>query len=102
MRNADVGVSLRFFILYRFCTFKKNARSSDTLSEIRSKRINNIEQETVRVYTSLYSLWFMDDIISELEDSKINEKIKREIKLWIENIVECQNFVEGTKWKPYY
>lgn len=54
------------------------------------------------VYTSLYSLWFMDDIISELDDSKINEKIKREIKLWIENIVECQNFVEGTKWKPYY
>ncbi len=61
MRKELFAVKVRFFILYSFCTIKKNARSSDTLSEMRSKRVNNIEPETVRAVSAEHS-----NIISSL------------------------------------
>ncbi len=77
-----LAVNLRFFILYTFCTTQKNARGSDTLSEIRSKRINNIEPETVRAVSAEQSNIISFLLVSDKAEQLVIQKYKI-ILIWL-------------------
>lgn len=66
----------------------------NTARALFNKRIREIKSKSsilckMGVHNSLYSLWFMGDITTLLNASDIEARIKSEIKMWIDKVIEC-------------
>lgn len=88
-------------------SYLENTKWVNTTRAILDNRIKDIKSKSSilckkGVHNSLYSLWFMGDIISLLNNSDIETRIKSEYDLWIDKVIECQNYIEGTKSIPHY
>lgn len=88
-------------------SYLENTKWVNTTRAILDNRIKDIKSKSSilckkGVHNSLYSLWFMGDIISLLNNSDIETRIKSEYDLWIDKVIECQNYIEDTKSIPHY